>query len=218
MHGEPKPPPSADPFELVLWENVAYLAGDDRRAEIFATLKKKVGFAPAKIAGASDEKLLPIAEQGGMRPIERVERLRECASIALELGGHLKQALEAAGPGAKSRKILKRFPGIGEPGAEKILLFSRLEPALPLESNGLRTLLRIGIGTEDRNYTKSYRSVQEALRPELAKWIDHADYDALIRAHQLLRAHGRALCKNTTPLCEACALATKCVHANARMS
>ena len=38
--------------------------------------------------------------------------------------------------------ILKRFPGIGDPGADKILLCSRGAATLAPESNALRVLLR----------------------------------------------------------------------------
>ena len=36
-YGPPEPLPSADPFELVLWVNVAYLAREAKRREAFAS-------------------------------------------------------------------------------------------------------------------------------------------------------------------------------------
>ena len=42
-YGEPEPPPADDPFELILWEQVAYLASDERRVEAFERLAAKVG-------------------------------------------------------------------------------------------------------------------------------------------------------------------------------
>jgi len=30
-YGAPDPPPTTDPFALILWENCAYLADDERR-------------------------------------------------------------------------------------------------------------------------------------------------------------------------------------------
>ena len=39
-YGRPAPPVSTDPLELIIWENIAYLASDGRRAEAFATLKR----------------------------------------------------------------------------------------------------------------------------------------------------------------------------------
>ena len=102
-------------------------------------------------------------------------------------------------------KLFLKFPGIGEPGTDKILLFCRALPVLALESNGLRVLLRLGFGKEDPNYAKSYRSAQEAVKKEL-----NTDFGWLIRAHQLLRQHGQEICKRTRPICGECPLAKCC--------
>ncbi len=102
---------------------------------------------------------------------------------------------------------MKKFPSIGDPGAEKILLFSRNLPVLALDSNGLRVLIRLGYGKEDKNYTKQYRSAQEAVDFELQR-----DCGWLTEAHQLLRRHGQELCKRNHPLCEACPLRPECAY------
>jgi len=122
-----------------------------------------------------------------------------------EFDGDLEAALDAAPQGAM--RNLKKFPGIGDPGAEKILLFSRRRAVLALDSNGLRVLLRLGYGTEGKSYAASYRSAQEASRPE---W--KSDFDWLIGAHQLLRRHGQQLCKAKHPRCEACPLRQDCAY------
>ncbi|MFX8879625.1 hypothetical protein ABTM72_20090, partial [Acinetobacter baumannii] len=81
------------------------------------------------------------AERGGMRPDVRVERWRSIARITLEAGGDLRAAL-AALPLVKARALLKRFPTIADPGADKVLLFSGVAPRPCLESNGLRVFCR----------------------------------------------------------------------------
>ena len=48
-YGAPAPPPSTDPLELIIWENIAYLANDKRRAEAFDTLKRTIGTRPEQI-------------------------------------------------------------------------------------------------------------------------------------------------------------------------
>jgi hypothetical protein len=45
---------------------------------------------------------------------------------------------------------LKRFPGIGDPGAEKILLFIHSYPVMALDSNGTRVLCRVGFSEEQK--------------------------------------------------------------------
>jgi hypothetical protein len=49
-YGSPAPPLSTDPLELVIWENIAYLANDKRRAEAFATLKQTIGTRPNRFS------------------------------------------------------------------------------------------------------------------------------------------------------------------------
>jgi endonuclease III len=78
---------------------------------------------------------------------------------------------------------------------------------LALDSNGLRVLLRLGFGREDKNYTKSYRSAQEAAAGDLPP-----DVGVLIEAHQLLRRHGKELCKANHPRCEICPVRAKCAY------
>jgi endonuclease III len=205
-YGRPESPISTDPFELILSENIAYLVSDERRAEAFATLRKNAGTKPHQILSASDEDLLRATRLGGMHPEQRVSRLREIALIAMnEFDGDLKQALKL--PLQKAKQALRKFPSIGEPSAEKILLFCGAYPVLGLDSNGLRVLLRLGFGEEKKNYSASYRSVQEALADQLKE-----DYDWLIESHVLLRQHGKELCKTNRPLCDQCPVRKSCAY------
>jgi endonuclease-3 len=204
FYGRPEPPKVIDPFGLILLENVAYLLSDERREQAFNALRKRVGLTPPEIVMAHEETLLEVASLGGMRPAARVEKLRRIAQIALqEFDGDLDNVLKR--PLAQAKKSLKKFPGIGDPGAEKILLFSRTRPILALDSNGLRVLLRLGYGEERKSYSSTYRSAQEAVNDELKK-----DFDWLIAAHQLLRRHGKELCKTNEPMCPSCPVRSDC--------
>src|SRR5258706_4783742 len=141
-----------------------------------------------------------------MQPERGAARLREIALIAMnELGGDLSEALQLPLP--KAKKALQKFPSIGERSAEKFLLFTRSYPVPGLDSNGLRVLLRLGFGEEKKNYSASYRSVQEAIKDQLTD-----DYDWLIDAHLLLRHHGKELCKTNQPLCEKRPVRKSCAY------
>jgi endonuclease III len=206
FYGNPAPPITTDPFELIRWENVAYLVSDERRAEAFELLRKTAGTKPHEILAAPNEALLRVAKLSGMQPEKRAARLRELALIAMnEFDGDVSAALQLPLP--KAKKALQKFPSIGEPSAEKILAFTHSYPVLGLESNGLRVLLRFGFGEEKENYTASYRSVQAAIHDQL---VD--DYDWLVDAHILLRQHGKELCKTNRPLCEKCPLKKSCAY------
>ena len=203
-HGAPGPPKTDDPFELILWENVAYLADDLRREKVFDELRDTVGLRPTDILNASMDELDRATKLGGVSPKQNAARLNECALIALnEFGGDLHTALKL--PFAKAIKALKQFPGIGEPGAEKILLFTKTHPILSLDSNGLRVLLRLGFGVEKKNYSASYKSVREAIADQCG-----VDCNTLIEWHQLLRQHGKTICKTTKPQCDQCPVSSSC--------
>ena len=205
-YGPLKPPKISDPLHLILWESIGYLVDDDRREAAFAALRKQVGLKPTDILSAPDEQLVKITKLGGIHPELRAQRLKEIAHIVLnDFDGDLRSALEL--PPHKAIKALKKFPSIGTPGAEKILLFTKTFPVLALESNGLRVLLRVGFGQESKNYSASYASVQDALKDQIG-----SDCDFLIRAHQLLRRHGKELSRTKKPLCGACPINKNCEY------
>jgi len=202
-YGPPATLPSNDPLELIIWENIVYLATDNRRAEAFAILKQTIGTRPEQILNAQHSALASIGK-AGILPDVSAEKLLTIAKIAYEeFDSDLRSALKKPLPQAK--RALKRFPSIGEPGAEKILLFTRSYPVMALDSNGLRVLCRVGFAEDQKNYSATYRLVQNAICEQLP-----GDCDSLIRAHQLLRQHGQELCKRSKPRCAECPLSDSC--------
>ena len=205
-YGDPAIPPAHGPFELVMWENACYLVPDDRRAAVFEGLRKRVGLNPNAIRGGDPDTLMALATMGGMRPKVRVFRWLEIARITVsQFDGDLNRILELPYPQAK--KALKQFPNIGDPGAEKILMFCGSTPGLPLEWNGLRVLTRIGYGRIQKNYGATYRSVQEALKSVLPLTAA-----AITQAHLLLRQHGKEICRDKSPQCYLCPVKDLCAY------
>jgi len=78
---------------------------------------------------------------------------------------------------------------------------------LPLEWNGLRVLTRVGYGRWQKNYSAAYRSVQEALKPELPRKAE-----AIAQAHLLLRQHGKEICRDKSPQCYECPVKELCAY------
>ena len=205
-YGPPEAPITRDPFEMIVLENVAYLAPDQRREEVFRKLQKRAGTTPARILAAPLETLREIAALGGMYPDVRAQRLREAARLARdEFGGDLRTIFKL--DFAKARRALKKFPVIGEPGAEKILLFGGAHCHLALESNGLRVLVRLGAAEEHKNYATTYRRVQDALAGHTG-----TDCERLVSAHLLLKRHGQETCRRSDPSCNACPLRKLCPY------
>ena len=200
------PPPRAfpvAPFQQILWENVAYLAADARRAMAFKALRQEVGLTPAAIFHAPLAALRR-ATSFGILPDKFAGKLREAARIALdEFDGDIDAVVDL--PLAQAKRALRRFPGIGEPGAEKILLFSGRQALLAPDSNALRALQRLGISPERKSYASAYAAAREISAQQFG-----ADTAGMLRAHQLLRRHGQELCTRSAPRCPYCPLAAAC--------
>ena len=159
IYGPMEPPPTHGIFEAVLWEVVAYLADDDRRAAAWELLKQSVGARPEQILAASHDALLNVGRYGIMAE-QSVVKMRQAAKMALTEFDDVESSIRLPLP--KARKALQKFPSIGQPSADKILLITRAYPVFALESNGLRTMCRLGFGHTYSNYGKTYRSVMAA--------------------------------------------------------
>jgi endonuclease-3 len=211
-YGKPFPPISGDPFELVLYENVIYMGTDEKRAAAFAALKKRVGTKPKQLLDASNDQLLEITNMGSIVPVISAKKLRLIAEL-----GHYVFKDDVASvlklPLKEAKKALMKFPSIGEPAAEKILLFCGAEPILAMDSNVMRVLLRIGYGQEKKNYGATYKSVQAAIAPELSN-----SCAKLTSIFQLLRRHGKDLCKTNNPHCEECPVLNRCAFGMSRQA
>jgi endonuclease III len=177
FYGKPKPPRPTDPYEMILYTNCGYPATDASCTKGFDALKKEVGLRPDDILAASDAKLAQLMRLGGIVPELRAARLKEIAALVkYEFGGDLRAVLKEPLP--EARKALKKFPTIGDPGADKILLFTKTAPVAAVPSNCLHVPLRLGFGEEKKNYAAGYRSAQEAIHAELRE-----ECGALLRAY-----------------------------------
>lgn len=195
-------------LDWILWENSAYLVPDERRRKAYLALRAATGLRAEGILGLAREELRELAALGGMQPDRRVAKLIAIAETVQDsFGGDLDAALGLPLP--KARRALQRFPGIGRPGADKILLFTGTHAVPALESNGLRVLVRLGYAREAKSYSTTYRAATEVLEPHVERgcaWLQ--------RAHDLLRTHGQVVCKHNGPSCEECPLAGECPAAS----
>lgn len=206
--GPPPSPPTTDILELILWENVAYLADEAKRREAFERLRAVTDFEPSRIAALSDADLRGIVAAPGRMADNQVKKLRDIAELVLEkFDGSLEGLREMSATAA--RKALRKFPAIGEPGADKILLLSGLSPAFTLESNGLRVLVRCGYGTESTSYAATLASVLADAGPGAPR-----DLTRLRELHFLLRRHGQDTCTRSAPSCGGCPLRARCPSAS----
>jgi endonuclease-3 len=204
-YGKPTAPVSQDPFPLILWEQVAYLVPDAQRHAAYIALRSRVGLTPGAILRAPATTLCAITRLGGsIAAPARAARLRRSAELVVgRWSGNLRAALKL--PPAQARRALAQFPMIGEPGADKILAFTKTVPVLALDSNALRVLQRLSLTPGAKDYRTAYRKAQAAITPQIP-----TSYPWLIMAAQLLRQHGQVLCRRKAPDCRQCPLRPDC--------
>ena len=205
-YGPPAPPAVTDPWEQIVLENASYLVDDERRRTVFERLRERVGLSSEAILAAPRARLVAAIRDGGMKPPMRADKLLDAARIAQDVGAPLAEIVRR--PFDDARKVLKRFPGIGAPGAEKVALFAGALPVVALESNGLRALVRVGFGVDRKYYAQTWREVRAAVDREAPR-----DIAWCVAAHQLLRRHGQETCRQSAPLCPACVLSATCPSA-----
>ncbi|MGH9385732.1 MAG: endonuclease III domain-containing protein [Vicinamibacterales bacterium] len=205
FHGSPPEPPTRDPFRLIVWEQVGYLADDKRRLEAYRMLEERVGLGPADILHAPLATLRAVTRRGGaIGSNERASRLGASADrVIKKWDGNLKLVLDL--PLAAARSELIKYPSIGGPGAERILLLTGAHPVLGLDSNALRVLQRLGYGDERAPWAQGYRQTQQAADGDLPRAVP-------IRrlAYLLLKHHGQTLCRRTLPRCTECPVLDDC--------
>jgi len=195
-----------DPYLFLVWWHCGYPASDVTCAKGWAALTKEIGIEPETLLRVSVAKLRQALKAGGMVPELRAERLREIAlRVQREYGGDLRTGL--AGPLAKVRAALKKFPNIADPGADRILLFGGILPVAAVPSNNPHVLYRIVRGPERENYGATYRDVQQMIEAEVPE-----TFDARTRAYLLLKVHGQSVCKRTKPKCGECLVQASCAY------
>lgn len=204
FYGPQEPCWPTDPYLFLVWWHCGYPASDDRCSKGWESLQREIGIELRQLLAAAPAKIAGALKPGGMVPELRAMRLKEIAArVKDECGGDLRAAL--VGPIAQARKVLKRFPNIADPGADRILLFASIAPIAAVASNCPHVLVRILHGQERENYGVTYREAQQAMEAEVP-----AKFDARIRAYLLFKRHGQELCKRTKPKCADCPVNSSC--------
>jgi endonuclease III len=209
-YGQQSPYWPTEPYEFLVWWHCGYPQSDERCEKGWQSLTRDVGTSVEALLRATPAKLRAALAAGGMVPELRAERLKEIAlRVQNEFGGDLRSAL--VGPTKDVRKLLKSFPNIADPGADRILLFGDLAEVAAVPSNCPHVLVRIVNGVEHENYGATYKEAQQMIAAEVAP-----TREARQRAYLLLKIHGQRTCK-AKPRCEECTLQKGCAFAQGKM-
>lgn len=204
FYGRQEPSWPTDPYEFLIWWHSGYPASDAACAKGWLALNRVTKIAPPDLLHIPTDALAGALAAGGMVPELRAMRLKEIAlRVQDQYGGDLRAAL--TGPIPKIRKLLKSFPNIADPGADRILLFGGLAPTAAVPSNTPHVLIRILHGQERENYGVNYRQSQDAIASEIPE-----TFDARQRAYLLVKRHGQEICKRTNPKCDKCPVNAHC--------
>ena len=206
FHGEQEPCWPVDPYSFLIWWHCGYPASDATCARGWKALQNEVGIAPSELLGATQTALAHALKAGGMVPEVRAMRVQQIAArVQNEFGGDLRGAL--VGSLTEVRKLLKKFPGIADPGADRILLFGQCAPVAAIPSNCPHVLVRIRSGLERENYGMNYREAQALIEDEVPP-----QFGPRKRAFLLLKQHGQATCKRVKPKCDTCPVSGHCAY------
>jgi endonuclease III len=204
FYGKQEPWWPTDPYYFLIWWHCGYPASDATCAKGWDALNQEIGVEPQDLLAVSRSKLATPLRAGGMVPDLRARRLQDIAArVTDKYDGDLAAAL--AGPADRARKMLKTFPGIADPGADRMLLWSGIAAVAAVPSNCPHVLVRIQRGLEGKDYGRTYREAQEAIEAELP-----GTFEPRKRAYLLLKRHGQDLCKRTKPKCPECPVRAAC--------
>jgi endonuclease III len=200
-----------DPYQFLVWWHSGYPASEERCTRGWESLTEKIGSSPAELLEATASRLAGALKAGGMIAQLRAQRLKQIAQqVREQYHGDLRGALGRL-PLAEVRTRLKRFAGIADPGADRIILFGGLSPLADANSAHPQVLVRIESGQPHPAYNANYRASQQIITTQVAD-----TFAARTRAYLLLQEHGQRVCKRSNPKCSICPLAGSCAFTRRR--
>jgi endonuclease III len=206
LYGRQEPGWPVEPYSFLIWWHCGYPASDATCTRGWNALNKEVGIESHQILAATQASLARALKAGGMVPELRAMRIQQIAErVENEFSGDIRNALR--GRIEDVRKRLKKFPGIADPGADRILLFGKIGPVAAVASNCPHVLVRIQLGLERESYSVNYREAQSLIEAEIPE-----EFQSRMRAYLLLKEHGQTICKRSKPKCKECPVGAHCAY------
>jgi endonuclease-3 len=186
-----------DPFKTMVTTVLSQNTTDKNTARAFEALSKRFEITPEALAKADIVEIEEAIKVSGLYK-SKAKTIRQAAITILEnYHGTLNHLLSL--PLEEARKALTQFPGVGPKTADVVLLFSAIQPTIPVDTHVNRVAKRLGFAPANGDY--------EAVRKSLQSLYAPSEYLAV---HLLLIAHGRRYCKARKPLCDECPVNAYC--------
>lgn len=202
------PSPPREPFTLFVWEVLSTHSSPRKRDAALAALKRGRALTPDAMWRAPQKTLETSVALAGPYLEQRLKALRTGVDLFRRTPA---LATIIRGPLVPARRALKGLPQMGEGGAYRMLLFAADQVVLPVDARVSRTARRLGYGEQKSDFSKTAKSVREAMVAEL-----YADPDTYRRAFIYLHHHGGATCTETDPHCSVCPLLGECAYGKSR--
>ena len=203
------PAPPADAFTLFVAEILSGHSSRRKRDAAVAALKRHRALTPEGMWSASrialEESVAlagPYCDQRLLALKKGSEVFRRNPEFAAAIKGPLKTAL----------RQLKPLPRMsGESNAYRMLLFAGGHSVLPVDARVARVAVRLGYGERTANFSKTAKSIRQAIVPELPE-----EADAYRAAYVYFEHHGAETCTETAPHCDECPLLKDCPYGQNR--
>jgi endonuclease III len=202
------PTPPSDAFQLFVWEMLSVHAVPRKRDAAMAALKRHRALTPDAMWRVAQKKLEDSVRLAGPYLEQRLATLRTGVDI-FRRTPDLPQVLR--GPLPAARRALKDLPRMGEGNGYRLLLFAGGHCVLPVDARVSRVARRLGYGEKQSTFSKTARSVREAVAAELPERLD-----AYRRAYIYVNHHGAATCTEADPHCHVCPLLKDCPEGRRR--
>ncbi len=186
-----------DPFETLIVTIISQNTADRNTARAFENLSKQFEITPEALANAETSQIEDCLRTAGLYK-SKAQTIKHVSKTILEdFHGTLAPIL--ALPLEEARKTLIQFQGVGPKTADVVLLFSAMQPTIPVDTHVNRVAKRLDFAPANSDYETVRRNLQLLYNPN--------DYLAV---HVLLIAHGRKYCKARYPLCPQCPVNMRC--------
>ena len=186
-----------DPFETLIVTIISQNTADRNTARAFERLSNRFEIKPEVLTKVDASQIEESLKTAGLYR-NKAKTIKQVSRIVLEkFHGSLQSILSL--PLEEARKTLIQMPGIGPKTADVVLLFSKRQPTMPVDTHVNRVTKRLGFAPANGDY--------EAVRTSLQSLYNPRDY---LTVHVLLIAHGRRYCKARRPLCKQCPMNMHC--------
>lgn len=191
--------PSGDPLDGLIGTILSQATSDVNSGRAHRALRAAYPNWETVLA-APDNELAEVIHSGGLANL-KARRIKETLAALKAMRGSLELTILDELPLEEALAWLRRLPGVGPKTAACVLLFDLGRPALPVDTHVHRVSRRLGLIGPKVSAERAHGALQAQLEPE-----------QVYQFHLNMIAHGRSICRASSPKCTLCPLIDLCVY------